>query len=131
MTQADTRSVAELVQTLTTQVGELVRAELQLARAEVLMKARGLAMGVGLLAAAAITLAFAFGAAVAGAVLALALVLPGWAAALLVSVGLAVVAAAAALVARRVLRRSSPPVPSGAVASLRADVDAVKAAAQK
>jgi uncharacterized membrane protein YqjE len=124
-------STVQIVQNLSTQIGSLVRTELALARAEMQAKARGLAVGVGLLAAATVLLLFASAAAIAAVVLALALVIPGWAAALVTAAGLILLAGITVLIGRSVLRRAAPPVPTHAVADLKADVATIAAAARR
>lgn len=131
MSNADGVSTAELVQNLASQVATLVRTELRLARAEMQAKARGLAVGAGLMAAAAGLLFFAGAAAVATVVLALALVLPGWAAALITAAGLMLLAGAVVLIGRSKLRRAVPPLPSVAVEDVREDVATIVAAARR
>ncbi len=129
MSDPDDASVAELIQRLTTQVSTLVRDEIALARAEMVAKARRLAVGAGLFAAAAAFVFFAAAGLTAAGVLGLALVVPGWAAALIVTVLLVVVAGVAALVGRSLLRRATPPVPTQAMQAVRDDLQTLKAAA--
>ena len=119
-------STVQLLQNLTEQVGALIRTELQLARAEVSAKLRGLAVGAGLLALAAALLLFSLGALVAAAVLALDLVLPGWAAALLTAAGLALMAGLTVLAGRSALRRAAPPIPSGTIDDVHTDIEAIR-----
>jgi hypothetical protein len=121
-------STVELLQKLTDQVGTLVRTEIQLARAEVTAKLRGLAVGAGMFAGAAALLLFALGALVAAAALALALILPAWAAALLTAIALVLVAGVAVLIGRSAIRRAAPPVPTVAIDDVHKDIEAVKAA---
>jgi len=59
-------------------------------------------------------------------VLALALVLPGWAAALIVAVVVLAVAGVLALMGRKKLQSATPVVPEDTVGNVRADIDAVK-----
>jgi hypothetical protein len=69
---------------------------------------------------------FGAGAIIATFALLLDLVLPAWAAALIVAGGLFVLAAGLALAARAAIKRALPPVPTATVASVRADLDAAK-----
>ncbi|RIV37855.1 phage holin family protein [Micromonospora radicis] len=121
-------STAELVQRATEQVSRLVRDEFALARAELTQKGKHAGVGVGLLAGGGAVAFFGLGALITAAILLLALVLPAWAAALIVAGTLFLVAGALALVGRRQLSRAVPPVPQATVRSLRADVDVVSAA---
>lgn len=82
---------------------ELVRAELDLAKAELTQGLRANGVGVGLLVGAGVLLWLAVQGLLIFAGLLLALVVPGWAAALIVSAVLIVIAAVLALVARRKL----------------------------
>ncbi len=81
----------------------LVRAEIELAKAELSSAAQAKATGAGLLAAAAVAGWLALQGLLIAAGLALALVLPGWAAALIVAAVLLLVAGIAALIGRRKL----------------------------
>jgi hypothetical protein len=118
-------STAELVQEAGEQISRLVRAELALARAELLGKARHAGLGVGLVGAAGIVALYGLGALTAAAILLLALALPAWIAALVVGVVLFTMAAALAVVGRQQARHASPPVPEAAVRGVRADIDTV------
>ena len=60
------------------------------------------------------------------AILALALVLPGWAAGLIVAVVLFLVAGVLALLGKKDLRQATPPLPTDTLASVQADIDTVK-----
>ncbi len=82
---------------------ELVRAEIDLAKAEVTEGLKANGMGVGLLVGAGVMLWLAVQGLLIAAGFALALVVPGWAAALIVSVVLILVAAVLGLVARNKL----------------------------
>ncbi len=120
------RSVAELVNDLSTQTSSLVRNELWLARAEMQAKGKRFGLGAGMAGAAGVIALFATGVLIAAAVLALALVLPAWAAALVVGVALLLFAGGLALLGRGQVRRGSPPVPREAIESVRSDIAAVR-----
>lgn len=125
-TSADTRSVTELVEDATSQLTRLVRDEIQLARLEMQDKTKGVAKGAGMAGAGGL-LAFYGGAAlVAAAVLALALVLPDWAAALIVGAVLLSLGAGLALLGKKNVSAAGPPVPQHAVDDVREDIQAVK-----
>lgn len=81
----------------------LVRAELELAKAELAQSASAKAAGAGLLAGAGVLGWLALQGLLVTAGLALALVLPGWAAALVVSVVLLAVGGVLGLVGKRML----------------------------
>ncbi|MGW4463530.1 phage holin family protein [Micromonospora sp. NBC_01796] len=122
------QSVAELVQHGTEQVSKLVRDELALARAELAQKGKHAGIGVGLFGGGGALALYGLGALVATAILALDLVLPAWAAALIIAGVLFIGAGLLALIGKSQVTRAVPPVPSAAVKSVRADVDTVTAA---
>jgi uncharacterized membrane protein YqjE len=119
--------VADLIRRASENVSKLVRDELQLAKVELTDKARNAGAGAGMMAGAAALAWFGVGTLVASAVLALALVLPGWAAALIVGVVLLAVAALLVYLGQAHVKRAVPPVPVEAMNSIRADVDRLKA----
>ncbi|MFC4017828.1 phage holin family protein [Micromonospora sp. GCM10011542] len=121
-------STAELVQRATEQVSRLVRDELALARAELTQKGKHAGIGIGLFGGGGALALYGLGALVATAILLLDLVLPAWAAALIVAVVLFLLAGILALVGKKQVSQAVPPVPQATVRSLRADVDTVTAA---
>ncbi|MEU4380961.1 phage holin family protein [Micromonospora echinofusca] len=121
-------STAELVQRATEQVSRLVRDELALARAELTEKGKHAGIGIGLFGGGGALALYGLGALVATAILLLDLVLPAWAAALIVAVVLFAMAGILALVGKKQVSQAVPPVPQAAVRSVRADVDTVAAA---
>jgi len=121
------KSTAELVRDLTDQVSHLARTEVTLAVRELKGKAKHAGVGAAVAGAGGV-LAFYGGAVlVAACVLLLALVLPAWAAALIVAGALFATAGISMLVARKELRRSAP-MPSPALESAKEDIHAVKEA---
>ena len=121
-------STAELVSLLTAESSQLIRDEIALARTEVTERAKAVGIGAGLFGAAGVLAWFGFGTLVATAVLALDLVLPAWAAALIVTGVLFAAAGVAALHGRKNVAEGSPPVPEHAIANVKADVAEVKEA---
>ncbi|GLW34159.1 phage holin family protein [Actinoplanes regularis] len=128
--RGDQASTAALVSRLSEQVTTLVRDELTLARMELMAKGRRAGKGAGMLSAAGVLGMYGLGALLVTAGAALALVLPVWAAALIVAGALLAVAGGAALAGRRQVRQAVPPMPEQALASGRKDVDAFVAAAR-
>ncbi|MEV5899506.1 phage holin family protein [Streptomyces sp. NPDC052127] len=125
------QSVGELVGQATEQLSRLVRQELALAKHEFTEKGRRAGRGGGLLGAAG---AFAYAGllALAGTgVAALSLTLPVWAAALIVTAVLFVIAGVLAAVGRGQLRRAAPPTPEETLGSVRADVEEIKERAHR
>lgn len=120
------RSVAQLVNDLSEQTSRLVRDELTIALAEVKAKGKRVGLGAGLAGAGGLFAFFGLAVLVVAAVLALALVLPAWAAALIVGGALLLFAGLLALVGKTQVQKVSPPVPQEAVASVRKDIDSVR-----
>ena len=124
-------STGQLIGQLTEQISRLVRDEARLAQAEVTQKAKRLGVGAGLFGGAGLFAFFGLAVLIATAVLALALVLPAWLAALIVAVVLLAVAGALALVGKKDVDKGTPPVPSEAIASTKADIATVKESARR
>ncbi|HWS37913.1 MAG TPA: phage holin family protein [Actinoplanes sp.] len=135
MTHTDARtdqaSAAELMNRVGEQVTTLVRDELALARLEMVEKGRRAGKGAGLLGGAGMAALYGTGALVLTGGAALALVMPVWAAALIVTVGLLAAAGIAAVAGKREVAQAVPPTPETAIASGRRDVDEVMAAARR
>jgi hypothetical protein len=117
------RSVGDLVEQMSQDTRELVRAEVALARAELVASARRLSLSAALALAA-------FGALVAAAILGLATAISAWLAALVVALALVLAGAGAMAVGVRIGRRSLPPVPAETVDSIKEDVAWVKTRAR-
>jgi membrane protein implicated in regulation of membrane protease activity len=124
-------STAELIRQAADHVSTLVRDELRLAQAELTQKARQAGLGAGLLAAAAVAVFYGVGALLVTIGLALALVMPGWAAALIVFALLILFAGVAALLGRSHLRRATPPTPQRTIENVHADIEAVETAVRE
>ena len=122
MADKDDRSVAELVKQLSAQSSELARKEVELAKAEMTVKAKRFGMGAGAFGAAGFLGLFAFGALTAGLILLLATAMDAWVAALIVAAVYAVVAGILALVGKKQVDEAGPPVPEQAIESTKADV---------
>ncbi len=118
-------STGQLVTQLSTELSDLVRGELALAKAEVTQSAKHAGIGVGLFGGAGVLALYGVGALVAAAILALALVVEAWLAALIVAVVLFVVAGIFALVGKKQVSGATPPVEKTA-ANLKADVETLK-----
>ncbi|WP_030318597.1 phage holin family protein [Streptomyces sp. NRRL B-3229] len=130
-THDEHHSVGELVGQATEQLSRLVRQEVALAKEELAAKGRRAGRGGGLLGAAG---AFAYAGllALAGTgAAALSLVLPVWAAALIVTGVLFVIAAVLAATGRAQLRHAAPPTPEAALDSVKADVEEIRERAHR
>lgn len=124
-------STAQLVSLLAAESSQLIRDEIALAKVEMTERAKGVGIGAGLFGAAGVLAWFGFGTLIATAVLALDLVLPAWAAALIVAAVLFAAAGVVALHGRKSIAEGSPPVPERAIANVKADVAEVKEARQR
>jgi hypothetical protein len=124
--RARSQSLGELITALPRLVIDLLKAELAHLKTEFAAKAKYAGIGIGLFAVAAVFLFFALGVLIAAAVLGLAVVLPGWAAALIVFGALVVVAVVLALIGIGSFKKVDGVAPSATIASVRSDVDALK-----
>ncbi len=113
----------ELVKQLAEEVSTLVRKEIELARAEMTTKARRAGIGLGELGTGGIVGLYALGALTACFIAALALVMPLWAAALIVAIVYGAVAAVLLAIGRRQLDEATPPVPERTQQTIKEDVE--------
>jgi uncharacterized membrane protein YqjE len=119
-------TLGALVHDLSTQIPELVRSELRLAQAELAEKGKRAGLGAGLLGAAGVTALYGVAVLLAALVLALTLVLPAWAAALVVALVLLAVAGVLALRGKGQVEQATPAAPERAIAGIKEDVETVK-----
>mgnify|MGYP001549910546 CR=1 FL=1 len=120
--------IGELLSQFSAQTSRLVRDEMKLAQKEFQESARHAGVGAGLISVAGVLAVLGLATLIAAAVAGLALVLPVWAAALIVGVVLLAIAGVGALVSRREVERVTPAVPQ-TVESVKKDFDEVKGAA--
>ncbi|MGW4566487.1 phage holin family protein [Streptomyces sp. NPDC004561] len=123
--------VGELVQRASQQLTELVRGELRLAQAEMTQKGKRFGKGGGLFGGAGVVGFLMLEALVATAIAALALSLPVWAAALIVTAVLGVIAAVLALRGKKEVTKASPPSPQETIENVKADVAEIKESAHR
>ena len=123
--------IGELVGRLSEQVSHLVRDELRLALAELKQKGKRAGLGAGLTGAAGVIALFGLAVLVAAVIAALALVLPVWAAALIVGGVLLLLAGVLALAGIGQVKRGTPPTPDQAIASTKRDIETVKESARR
>jgi len=116
----------DLVRQLAEETSTLVRQEIALARAEVMSKSKKAGLGLGELGGAGIAGLYALGALTASFIAALALLLPVWAAALVVAVAYGALAASLALVGRRQLQENLPPTLDRTEKTMKENVEWVK-----
>jgi uncharacterized membrane protein YqjE len=124
------KSTAELLRQLSQQTGDLVRQEMELAKAELREKGKAAGLGAGMFGAAGLAGLYAVGALTACAILALAIVLDAWLAALIVGAAYGALAGVLALTGKKKVEQASPPVPEQAIESTKEDVEWTKRRAQ-
>lgn len=122
-------SIGELMSQLSAQTSRLVRDEMRLAQKELQQSVRHAGIGAGLISVAGVLALSGFLTLIAAAVAALALVMPVWAAAVIVAVVLFAAAGIAALFSRKQAAEIAPP-PQESVESIKADIQEVKEARQ-
>jgi nitrate/nitrite transporter NarK len=131
MATNDQASTAELLRRLTEQSSELARKEVELAKAEMTIKAKRFGMGAGAFGGAGLLGVFAFAALTAGLILLLATAVDDWLAAVIVAVAYAAVAGVLALLGKRKVDEATPPVPEHAIESTKADVQEARERVQE
>ncbi|MFJ8043732.1 phage holin family protein [Kitasatospora sp. NPDC096147] len=124
--EAADESVGALVSRASQQMSELVREEMQLARAEMAEKGRRYGAGGGLFGGAGLLGFLAAQALVCAGIAALAGLLPVWAAALVVAAVLAGAAAVAALAGKKQIAKAGAPAPEQTIDSVKADMAEIK-----
>jgi uncharacterized membrane protein YqjE len=119
-------STGDLVKRLASETSELVRQEVELAKAELAAKAKEAGKGAGMFGGAGLLGFFAFGALTACLILALDTALPTWLAALIVAVVYGAIGGVLALTGKRKVQEAAPPVPEETVESVKEDVQWLK-----
>ena len=125
------RSIAELVKDLSRQSSELAHKEVELAKAEMAIKAKRLGIGAGAFGAAGLIGLLAAGALTATFILALDTAMDSWLAALIVTVVYGAIAGVMALVGKKRVEAGTPPVPERAIESTKQDVEEAKRSAKE
>jgi hypothetical protein len=120
------RGTGELIKQLSHQVSTIARLEVALAKAEVAEKGKKAGIGAGMLGGAAVAALLALGSLTAFLIMALAIVLPEWAAALLVTALWGATAAVLGLRGKDKLGEVGAPVPEKTVDSVKEDVQWLK-----
>jgi nitrate/nitrite transporter NarK len=122
--------MGELVQRASQQLTELVRGELRLAQAEMKDKGKHYGKGGGLFGGAGVVGLLMAQALVATVIAALAVELPVWAAALIATAALGVIAAVMAICGKQV-DQAAPPAPEQTFQNVKADVAEIKESAHR
>jgi len=124
-------SLGTLVSQMSSQIPELIRSEIRLAQAEVTEKGKRAGIGIGMFSAAGVLALFGIGVVITTAILLLDLVLPAWAAALIVAAVLFAAAGIAAVLGKKKVAEAAPATPERAMENLKEDVATVKGAAAR
>ena len=120
------RSLFALIADLPRLLAELVKDELEQLKQEMLAKLRHAGVGVGLFVAAGLFAFFLMAVLIAAAILGLAVVLPCWAAALVVAGLLLVIVAILVGIGVAQVKQGMPPAPTETITSVKKDVNAIK-----
>jgi membrane-bound ClpP family serine protease len=124
--EADSRGVGAAVKQVAEHTSAIVRLELELAALELKRKVVALGLGVGFAIGAAVMLLFMVGFAYATIAAALALVLPWWAALLIVTGLLFLQVGLLGMLAVGAIKKGSPPVPEQAIREAKLTTEALK-----
>src|SRR4051794_4109787 len=126
VTEPQDASLGSLVSQLSSQIPAQIRSEIRLAQAEVTEKGKRAGIGIGMFSAAGLLAFFGFGFLLTTVALLLALVMPGWVAALIVTLVLFAVAGVAALLGKKKVAEATPPKPERTIESVKEDIATVK-----
>jgi membrane protein len=126
-TELQDKPMGELVRELSDQTTHLVRAEVELAKAELAQKGKQAGIGAGMFGGAGAFAFVGFGALTAAIIALLATAMDTWLAALIVAVVYFAIAGVAALMGKKRVQRATPPMPEQAIATTKEDVDITKA----
>ncbi len=120
------RSLFALIADLPRLLGDLVRAEIEQLKAEIVGKVKHAGIGIGLFAAAGFFAFFALAVLIAAAILGIAVALPAWLAALIVAAALLLITGILAGIGMLHVKRGIPPTPIETIHSVKQDVNAIK-----
>jgi MFS family permease len=125
------RSLADLARQLSDQTTELVRHEVELAKAELRVKGKRAGTGAGMFGGAGALGLYALGALTAAIIAGIAEALPVWASALIVAALSGAIAGILALRGKKKVQQATPPLPEQTVQSVKEDVRYTKQRAQE
>jgi small-conductance mechanosensitive channel len=120
------RSVFALITELPHLLGQLIRAELDLLKAELLHKLKGTGIGLGLIAVAISLISVVLTLLAVAGILALSLVVPAWAAVLIVAGAVLLLALVMLGIGAALLSGTKAPVPERTLASVREDIARIR-----
>jgi hypothetical protein len=126
VTERDEQGVGAAAQSVAEHASAIVRLELELAALELKRKLTALGIGIGFGAGAAVLSLFFVGFVFATIAAALALVVPWWAALLIVTGIILVLIAALVLLAVNRIKKGTPPVPEQAILEAKLTTEALK-----
>ena len=121
------KPVSDLVKQLSDQTTHLLRAEVELAKAELTQKGKQAGIGAGMFGGAGVVALYGGGALVAAIIALLATAMDTWIAALIVAVVLFAVAGIVALMGKKRVQSATPLAPEAAIETSKADVELTKA----
>jgi MFS family permease len=124
-------SLADLARQLSNQSTELVRHEVELAKAELRVKGKRAGIGAGMFGGAGALGLYALGALTAAIIAGIAEALPVWASALIVAALYGAIAGILALRGKKKVQQATPPLPEQTVQSVKEDVRYTKQRAQE
>jgi MFS family permease len=124
-------TLADLARQLSDQTTELVRHEVELAKAELRVKGKRAGVGAGMFGGAGALGLYALGALTAAIIAGIAEALPVWASALIVAALYGAVAGILALRGKKKVQQATPPLPEETVQSVKEDVRYTKQRAQE
>lgn len=128
---AETEGTGELIRHASEQISTLVRTEMRLALAEMKDKGRHAGRGAGLFGGAGLVALYGTAALIVAVTAALDLVMPLWAAALIVGAVLLAAAGVLGLTGRKQFVQAVPPVPARAIESVEQDITEIKERAHR
>jgi predicted phage tail protein len=120
------KSIFGLIADLPHLITDLVKAELEQLKNEMIGKLKHAGVGIGLFAGAGVFAFFMVGVLLAAAVLGFATVVPGWLAALIVAGILLLITVILVIVGVAQVKRGVPPAPTETIKSVKKDVNAIK-----
>jgi len=124
-------SLADLARQLSNQTTDLVRHEVELAKAELRVKGKRAGVGAGMFGGAGALGLYALGALTAAIIAGIAEALPVWASALIVAALYGAIAGILALRGKKKVQQATPPLPEETVQSVKEDVRYTKQRAQE
>jgi MFS family permease len=124
-------SLAELARQLSNQTTDLVRHEVELAKAELRVKGKRAGIGASMFGGAGALGIYALGALTAAIIAGIAEALPVWASALIVAAVYGAIAGILALRGKKKVQQATPPLPEETVQSVKEDVRYTKQRAQE